>query len=111
MAFSDKKMANQAAKAANERARLHNIKAYPCRFCKLWHIGKSVNYKRTLEERVECPNGCGLQIRYSRLEAHTAKCDGEVKPDSYYRSQREAQADSRAETFDPYLYDPEQDLD
>jgi len=76
MAFSDKKMASAAAKSVREKKRATNLKAYKCRHCPFWHIGRSQHVGRSLEERVACPRGCGNEIRQSRLANHLARCEG-----------------------------------
>ena len=74
MAFSDKKFANKAAQAGKDGSAPKSLKAYKCRHCPFWHVGKSQHVGRSLEERVECPNGCGRQVRAKRLENHLERC-------------------------------------
>lgn len=79
MVYTDKK---RAAKAAQEMQGKSNkqtkIQAYKCGYCPGYHIGRSTNIKRSLEERVECSGGCGAMIRSSKLSAHLRRCKGEI---------------------------------
>lgn len=98
IAFSDKKIATQAAGAAKDRGRVNSIRAYKCRHCPFWHIGKSVHIGQSLEERVDCPNGCGKKIRIRRLDSHLERCSESYEEPS---NQMEVQVGGEEETSYP----------
>lgn len=110
MAYANKKQATRAAKEITVRKRVTNMRAYHCRYCPFWHVGRSEHIGRSLEERVECPKGCGNQIRQSRLEKHLPYCDGVGAPTLVDRRMEvlgENQQED-VETSDPYQSDLEQ---
>ena len=110
MAFANKKQAKSAVKEITERKRTVNMRAYKCRYCPFWHMGRSQSVGRSVEERVTCPRGCGNQIRQSRLEKHLTYCDGVGDP-TLADHQTEAQDEQEEiQTSDPYRSDQEQDL-
>ena len=53
MAFSDKKMATNAATNTNNRFRRMRVRAYKCRHCPFWHIGKSAHMGKALQRQQE----------------------------------------------------------
>lgn len=112
MAYANKKQATRAAKEITVRKRVTNMRAYHCRYCPFWHVGRSEHVGRSLEDKVECPKGCGNKIRQSRLEKHLTYCDGVGAPTLAGR-QTEAQGEPQpgdVGTSGPSLSDQEQDL-